>query len=569
MMELTKRLGDILLDAGAITKEQLEGALQEQKGTKERLGKVLIRLGYLTEMDIARALEAQLFIPFQDVSKQNIDPKVVALLPKELIEQENVLPISLNGSRLQVAVVDPLNPIILDTIRRITNYEIDPVITTESSIQQALELSYSAKYTAQRALADMKQEINTRKKDTDERTQVIAIDSKARDSAHAIIRLVESILSQAIMDRASDIHLEPQSGQVRVRYRVDGVLYPLMAVPKELQSDVITRLKVVSGMDITESRLPQDGHYTVKMGAKEYDLRIATMPGAFGEKMVIRLLDKQGSLIGLDKIDFSPENLAGLKRLISRPYGILLVTGPTGSGKTTTLYSILSELNKDTTNILTIEDPIEYQFETITQMQVNPKIDLTFASGLRASLRQDPDIILVGEIRDKETLEIAVQASMTGHLVFSTMHTNDALSSIARMQEMGVNLSFIMTGLNAIIAQRLVRRLCPKCREPEEMTSADLKKQGFNVEDGQTFTLYKAGPGCDTCNRRSYAGRMGVHEVLVLEDQISELILRGEPLSVVRYNLIRKGMRFLADDGLAKALQGMTSLEELERVVNV
>ncbi|MBI2266758.1 MAG: Flp pilus assembly complex ATPase component TadA [Armatimonadetes bacterium] len=590
-MGFTKRLGDLLTEVGMLTADQLSEALAEQKRSGGQLGKTLVKMGYLTEENLARALEHQLFVPYVDLDHAEVDPKVLEVLPVGMMEEDEIFPFRLQDKRLHVAVVDPLNHTTLDTIKRITDYELEVYIATPTALKGAIQKHCRTKLDAKKALAEMQIEI-TRRSEADKNVKEEQKVKKAQDEAHAVIRLVESLLSRAIVDRASDIHIEPTENDTKVRYRVDGVLEEVMSIPREIQSDIITRLKVVGGMDITEHRHPQDGHYEAVLGDRAFDLRLNCFPGVWGEKMVIRLLDKQATHIGLDRLDFSLENAATIRSVIELPYGLFLVTGPTGSGKTTTLYSVLYELNKPAVNILTVEDPVEYRFSSITQMQVNPKIHLSFADGLRAALRQDPDIILVGEIRDKETLQTAIQASMTGHLVFSTLHTNDALSAVARMDDMGIKPSLIFAGLIGVMAQRLARKLCQSCKEPYSMRGAEIRKRGFRMESDDEVTLYRA-KGCQKCGGKGYSGRIGIHEIVIFTDEVQGRFLAGESISKIKRALlepsyvppgrrllanespggtkplIQGGMQFLDDDGLLKALEGKTSLEEVVRVVQV
>jgi len=565
-IQATKRLADILIEAGMLKEEDLQVCLQIQKKTGERLGKILIEQHFTTEEAVAKALEHQLAIPYLALSSIQVLPEVLSLIPREIMERELALPILRNGDRLSVAVADPLNQSVVDTIHRLTGCHIELYISTPSAMREFLGKTFGMRSKAEHAVAALKEDIEQRKVDEEtkeKRNQV----SKAKEEVAAIVRLVDSLITQAVYDRASDIHIEPGEEEVRVRYRRDGILQNVMTFPKAVQEEVIVRIKILSGMDISERRHPQDGHHQIVVDNRDIDLRISSFPGVLGEKIVIRLLDQRMTVVQLEELGFSDEHLKKLEKIIRTPYGLFLITGPTGSGKTTTLYAILQRLNKESVNIITIEDPVEYRFPTITQLQVNSAIQLDFVDGLRSSLRQDPDVILVGEIRDKETLETAIQASMTGHMVLSTLHTNNAILAFPRMVQLGVPPDLIFSGLLGMMAQRLVRKLCPHCRKKQTVSGDALRSLGFKIHESNLEAY--APVGCDKCGKRGYSGRVAIAEVFLLSNELKSLFLKGTPINEIRAHLASMNETFLEDDALAKIKAGVTSIEEVMRVVNV
>lgn len=563
---LEKPLGDILVEEGFLKPEDLYECLEIQRKTGERLGKILIKYNYATEEAVAKALQRRFSIPYIDISSVEVTPEVLALIPKELMESELVLPLYMNGNSLIVAVADPLNLAAIDTIRRLTRRHVDVQITTETAIREFLRKTLGVKSDAQHAMAAVKEEIRQREIHDERKEKTFQI-SQTKEDAAAIVRLVHSIITQGIYDGASDVHIEPCDDEVRVRYRKDGILQTVLKVPKAVQEEVIVRIKILSGMDISERRRPQDGHAKLRVDNRSIDLRVSSFPGVLGEKIVIRILDQRMALLYLEELGFSENNLEKLVKVMQAPYGLFLITGPTGSGKTTTLYAVLHKLNKESLNIITIEDPVEYRFPSITQMQVNSAIQLDFVDGLRSSLRQDPDIILVGEIRDKETLETAIQASMTGHLVLSTLHTNNAILAFPRMVQLGIPPHLIFSTLIGMMAQRLIRKLCPHCRKSNFVSAKYLRDYGFEIMDDEAEIFEPV--GCDKCDFKGYLGRSTVAEVILLTDELQAMFLKGVPLTEIRSYLKEKKERFMEDDALEKILSGTTSLQEVLRMVKV
>ncbi|MDK2816194.1 MAG: type pilus assembly protein PilB [Moorella sp. (in: firmicutes)] len=546
-MDTRRRLGDLLIAAGMITPAQLEQALQEQKRTGERLGKVLIRLGFITEASILEVLEFQLGIPKVVLADYHLDPEVVRLVPEGLARRYQAIPIRLDGNRLLVAMADPLNLLALDDLRLATGKEIMPAIAAEREIEEAL-----SRFWQKETAASMS-----------EAAAAAALEAPGPGGTEGApaVRLVNSFIQQAIQMRASDIHIEPQEGEVRVRLRVDGLLRELTRLPLGVLSSLISRIKIMAGMDIAEKRLPQDGRFQFTLGKRNVDLRVSSLPTVYGEKVVLRLLDQEAMLLSLDDLGFLPAIKERFASLIHSSYGMLLITGPTGSGKTTTLYATLNILSSPEKNIITIEDPVEYLLPGINQVRVNPKAGLTFASGLRSILRQDPDIIMVGEIRDRETADIAVRAATTGHLVFSTLHTNDAAGAVTRLLDMGVEPYLVNSSLIGVVAQRLVRRLCPHCREIYRPEPGSLEKTWLpEVEE-----LWR-GRGCQRCSFTGYAGRTAIQEVLVMNEELRSLVTAKAPAMALKEAAVAAGMVPLIEDGLEKVRQGITTVSEVLRV---
>ncbi len=549
-----KRLGDILLEAGLIDKSKLEEAIALQKVTRERLGRLLIRQGFVSEEDILRTLSQQLRIPYIDLSTQTIDKKLILLVPKTVAENYLLVPIREDGGSLTVAMSDPLNILAIDELSIRTKLTIIPVIALEEEILRAIEDLYG-------------QSLLSR-----DESSVESVGAEEEDSGKVeeeieegpISQLVNLILSEAVRDRASDIHIEPEENQLRIRYRVDGMLRATTPLQGKYTNPVTSRIKIMSKMDIAERRSPQDGRFHFSSNSHNIDVRVSSFPTIHGENVVLRLLDQSSILLTLEDLGFLPEDFKKFLYLIHIPYGFVLVTGPTGSGKTTTLYATLNSINDPQKNVITLEDPVEYRLQGIRQAQVNPKAGLTFAGGLRSILRQDPDIVMVGEIRDAETANIAVQAALTGHLVFSTIHTNDAPSTLIRLGEMGIPPFLIASSVEGVLAQRLIRKLCPDCKEPYQATSENLQDLKFPAN--KELLLHRP-KGCRLCKNTGYRGRLGLYELLIADQEIKELMLqKASPALVAETARRTQGMKTLREDGVSKVIKGITSVEELNRV---
>jgi general secretion pathway protein E len=556
---------EILCNATTLAPEQLARAeeLSAQKGL--RLEEALLQQHTISEDELRQAQAQHLGLPYwKELSESAFDTSLMIQVPLAFARQHKLVPVRMEDGVVLVAMSNPLDLQPLDDVSLLLQAPVAPILSTESEILNALNRLYeSSSQTAAQVIEDLDAEEMGRLAHDLEGTQ----DILDQDSEAPIIRLVNSILSQAVRDRASDIHLEPFERILKVRYRIDGVLHEVLAPPKRLQSAITSRLKIMADLNIAERRLPQDGRITIRVRNREIDIRVSVIPTAFGERLVLRLLDKSGTMFNLEDIGFAKELFESYNRLIHRSNGIILVTGPTGSGKTTTLYGTLHRINSPEVNILTVEDPIEYQLNGIGQVQVNPKIDLTFASGLRSFLRQDPDIIMVGEIRDRETAEIAIQASLTGHLVFSTLHTNDAASAVTRLLDMGVEPFLISSSVLAMMAQRLVRLLCPSCRaaitpSPETLRELGLTEADYVRQGGQCYCAQ----GCDACHGTGYRGRTGIYELLVMDDSIRTLVMQQANASTIKTAALQRGMRTLLQDGAWKVLQGHTTAEEVLRV---
>lgn len=552
-----KLLGEMLIAEGLLSHEQLERALAEQKQHGGRIGAVLKALGFVTEEDIIKVLGKQMGVQHMALTSVIIDPEVVKIIPETLARRHQAVPLFKKERVLTLAMVDPLNVFAIDDIRRATGMEIQPVVSTEGDVLKAIDRYYSVTSTMQEAV----READVQGFGTAEEDQVIDLQRIAEDTP--VIKLVNTMIAQAVREGASDIHIEPDAEVLRIRYRVDGLLHEVMTPPRHLQAGVTSRIKIMADLDIAEKRVPQDGRIQMKVGEKDIDIRLATLPTIFGEKIVMRLLDKASLLLGLEELGFSQETLKKFKKMITRPYGLLLVTGPTGSGKTTTLYSVLSSINSPEKNIITIEDPVEYQIKIVNQVQVNPKVGITFANGLRSILRQDPDIIMVGEIRDRETATIAIQAALTGHLVFSTLHTNDAAGAITRLVDIGVEPFLVASSIIGIVGQRLVRKICTRCKQSYTPTPDLLKSLGLG--DRKEITFMK-GTGCPDCRGTGYSGRIGLFELLALDELIRNLVVAKASSSGIRIAAQKAGFVGLREEGLLKALKGVTTLEEVLRV---
>ncbi|WP_044894626.1 GspE/PulE family protein [Bacillus alveayuensis] len=544
-----KRLGDLLVEAGLITPEQLQEALKE-KAQGQKLGDVLLQLGYITEQQLIEVLEFQLGIPHVSLYRYPIDPKLTSLVPKEFAKRNMLIPLKKEGDRLLVAMADPLDFFAIDDLRLSTGFHIETAIASKDDILRAINKYYDIDESVEEYL----QMAPTG--DAVEEERVIEEDSP-------IVRLVNQILQMAVEQRASDIHIDPQETKVLIRYRVDGMLRTERVLPKHMQSMFTTRIKILANMDITEHRIPQDGRIKMNLDFHPIDLRVSTLPTIYGEKIVMRILDLGAALNDINKLGFNKLNLQRFIQLIEKPTGIVLITGPTGSGKSSTLYAALNRLNREEVNIITIEDPVEYQLEGINQIQVNPNVGMTFAQGLRSILRQDPNVIMVGEIRDRETAEVAIRAALTGHLVLSTLHTNDALSTVTRLIDMGIEPFLVATSLNGVVSQRLVRRICRDCQQEQEPTKREIE---IFSKRGLTIDKVIRGRGCPMCNMTGYKGRIALHELLVMTDDMRRVILNKEPFLKLRELAIKNKTIFLIDDGLLKVKQGLTTLEEVLKV---
>ncbi|MCR5692213.1 MAG: Flp pilus assembly complex ATPase component TadA [Eubacterium sp.] len=559
-----KRLGDLLIGAGVISIEQLGEALKKQKENGKRLGETLIDLGYTDEGEITEAIHKQMGYPIAKIREAKLQPEVIALLQESIVRKHNVLPFEVdpnNPNILRVAMEDPMNMLAVDDLSIVTNMQIEPMVATPSDIRFGIERYYGNEQVAKMADAYTKER---REQMSARGIQEDSANNEEVDSAPIVV-LVNKIIEQAVNERASDIHIEALEDSVRVRFRVDGVMQEMMRYEHELLAAIVARIKIISGMNISEKRAPQDGRMTQKFDRVEYDIRVSSLPTVFGEKIVMRLASKSALTRDKKDLGFPDAELKKFEELIAHPHGIILVTGPTGSGKSTTLYTVLSELNAGTVNIITVEDPVEADVDGINQVQVNEKAGLTFASALRSILRQDPDIIMIGEIRDEETADIAVKAAITGHLVVSTLHTNSAASTITRLEDMGIESYLIADSVVGIIAQRLVRRLCPKCKVGHPMT--DLDKQRLRMQGSTTPTIYEAsGKNCAFCNSTGYRGRIGVYEIMPLTPEVRRVVSAGGGAEEIQDVALKEGMTTLRRGASKLVLQGVTSIAEVERI---
>jgi type IV pilus assembly protein PilB len=558
---MAQKLGNFLVREGLITPEQLENALQEQKANGGMLGSNLVKMGYIEEAELMEFLSKQFGVPSTDPSKLDVDPEVIEMIPGNIVNKYRIVPISLEGQTLTIAMVDPSNIFIIDDIKFLTRKNIRVTVATESSIKSAMDRFYDAGA----ALEDVMQEFDEDGVDVVEGSEDLDLGELEEAAEQApVVKLVNLILVDAIKKVASDIHIEPYEKSFRVRYRIDGVLYEVMKPPMKLKNALISRVKIMSRLDIAERRLPQDGRIKLKTKGKEMDFRVSVLPTLFGEKIVLRLLDKSNLQLDMTKLGFEKKQLANFQDAIHKPFGMVLVTGPTGSGKTTTLYSALSELNKTTENISTAEDPVEFNLGGINQVQIHESIGLSFAACLRSFLRQDPDIIMVGEIRDFETAEIAIKAALTGHMVLSTLHTNDAPSTVNRMLNMGVEPFLVSSAVNLILAQRLARRVCLDCKEEIEIPKETLLDLGVPDEEVGSFKCYH-GIGCTTCSQTGYKGRIALYEVMPMYEEIKELVLVGASSTEIKREAMRLGMLTLRQSGINKLKEGITTVEEVVR----
>ena len=576
------RIGELLLKEKRVTPEQLQEALNYQKANGGKLGHNLVKLGYVKDEEITALLSKQYGVPSINLSEFDIDPLVIKLIPGDTAQKYQIIPVSRSGATLTIAMTDPTNVFAMDDIKFMTGYNVEPVVASEAAVVEALAKYYSMKAAAAgpalsgpsalevatKALEELPQ-LDAGDVEVLEDLEEISVEALARQGEEApVIRLVNVMLMSAISKGASDIHIEPYEKEMRVRYRIDGVLYNIMAPPMKYRDPIAARVKILAKLDIAEKRLPQDGRikirYTDNGRQKEIDFRVSCLPTLFGEKIVLRLLDRDKLMLDMTKLGFESESLQKFEAAIERPWGMVLVTGPTGSGKTNTLYSSISRINKPETNIMTAEDPVEFNLPGINQVQIRENIGLNFAAALRSFLRQDPNIILVGEVRDFETAEIAVKAALTGHLVLSTLHTNDAPSTVNRLMNMGIEPFLVASSVNLICAQRLVRRICSNCKEPSPLPPAALAKVGFSPDDARSIVIHK-GAGCEKCNNTGYKGRVGLYEVMDLTDEVKELVLVGASSLELRKKAVEEGMLTLRQSGLRKIKDGMTTLEEVLR----
>lgn len=552
MKQTRRRLGDLLIESGLLTEEQLQITLQD-KPAEQKLGDALLHRGYITEQQLIEVLEFQLGIPHISLYRYPFDTSLFNLISKETAKRNLVIPLKKDGDKLYVAMADPMDFFTIDDLRLSTGFHIETAIATKDDIIRAINKFYDIDedfeelFGQEYAMKPVKEE-------------------KATDADSPIVRLVNQLLSNAGANKASDIHIDPQETKVVVRYRIDGMLRIERVLPKHLQNVLTARLKIMANLDITENRVPQDGRFKVNLDFHPVDLRVSIIPTVYGEKIVLRLLDMGSTLNDLNKLGFHPLHLQRFTSMISRPNGIVLITGPTGSGKSSTLYAALNKLNSEEVNIITIEDPVEYQIEGINQIQVNQTVGMTFAAGLRSILRQDPNIIMVGEIRDRETAEVAIRASLTGHLVLSTLHTNDALTSVSRLMDMGVEPFLVASSLSGVISQRLVRKVCRDCAEAHSPTKRELDifaKRGLEIS-----TVWR-GRGCASCNMTGYRGRLAVHEVLSVNEELRRAIMNEETVTKLHEIAVKNKTIFLLDDGLLKVKQGLTTTEEILRVASI
>jgi len=569
-----KLLGQSLINANLITEKQLEESLREQRKTGQTLGYILVSKNYISQQDLINFFESKLGIPYANLTNYVIDPEIVKIVPYDIASKYNLIPLLKVKNTLTIAMLDPLDSFVIDSLKYTTGCDIKPLVSTREEIEKSLDIYYKANKST-------KQDISSEETDLNE-LQLIANklqgipelvssgDISGSDNAAPVIKLVNLIILKAIADGASDIHIEPSDKNFRTRYRIDGILHEVMTLSKALEPAVTSRIKVMANMDISEKRIPQDGRAEMKFQNRAIDLRISSFPCVHGEKLVLRILDKTGILIPLEDLGFAPDVLEKFKMIIRKPNGIILVTGPTGSGKSTTLYASLDKINSVDKNIVTIEDPVEYELNVINQAQINVKAGFTFANGLRSILRQDPDIVMVGEIRDHETAEIAIRSALTGHLVFSTLHTNDASGAVTRLIDMKIEPFLISSSIICVMAQRLIRKICSNCKTSYVPSPQFIDKINQLVEANlpDNFELYR-GAGCAFCKHTGFKGRTTINELLVPNEKIHELIVNRAPTSQVKKEARKNGMKTLREDGIYKVIEGMTTIEEVIRVTQI
>jgi type IV pilus assembly protein PilB len=554
------QLDQLLLARGLLSEDQLQEAMETAQQRGRSLGRVLIELGFVTEAGLVAILAEQLGLEFIDLADATLDSSAIALVPEATARRHSCIPVRIEDDKLILAMADPANVVAVDDIRALTKRDVRTMVATKVDVQGAINRYYrldsAAESLAEEAAAAQ---------DADQQSLEEAIGSAGAEDA-PIIKLVNLLITQAVNDRASDIHIEPQERDVLVRYRVDGVLHEVMRPPKSVQAGMTSRLKIMADVNIAERRIPQDGRISLTVQGKQIDIRLATLPTVHGEKIVMRILDKSSVLLQLSDLGFLPSNYERFEESFVKPYGEILVTGPTGSGKSTTLYATLNILNKPDRNIITVEDPVEYRLPGVNQVQTHPKAGLTFASALRSILRADPDIVLIGEIRDRETAQISTEAALTGHLVLSTLHTNDAPSALTRLVEMGIEPYLVSSALDCILAQRLARKLCEKCKEPYLPTEEELHSSSFPLRSEEQPKLFQA-VGCTACAGTGYKGRMALHEVMPVTEELEKLTVEGASSEVMKKVAIEQGMLTLREDGMEKVRMGQTSIQEILRVV--
>jgi len=564
------KLGELLVRNGRINQAQLNEALGLQKDQGGRVGTNLVKLGYLTEKQLVDSLAQHFKVPAVDLAGMDIDEAVLKIIPADLARKYTILPVSKTGATVTVAMIDPTNVFAMDDVKFMTGYRVEPVVASETGIRTAIDRYYGSTHAIElkKVMEDLTEESQSDLEVLEEEEDLDLATLEEESEQAPVVKLVNLVLTDAIKRGASDIHIEPYEKEYRVRYRIDGILYEMMHPPLKLKEAITSRAKIMARLDIAEKRLPQDGRIKIKTKisgkSKDLDYRVSVLPTLFGEKIVMRLLDKDKLMLDMTKLGFEPESLRKFETAILKPYGMVLVTGPTGSGKTNTLYSALQRINTPEVNIMTCEDPVEFNLSGINQVQTREQIGLNFAAALRSFLRQDPNIILVGEIRDFETAEVAIKAAMTGHLVLSTLHTNDAPSSISRLMNMGIEPFLVATSVHLIVAQRLVRRICTFCKEPLEVPPAALVQTGFAEHESRTLKLFR-GRGCERCSNTGYKGRVGLYEVLEVDDELREMILSGASAFELRQKAITNGMMTLRMSGLQKIRDGMTSIDEVVR----
>ena len=564
------RFGEFLVKAGKINPEQLQGALALQQEEGGRLGTNLVKAGALSETELIEQLARHFGVPSIDLTTVEVDDSVIKIVPADIARKYTILPVSKAGATVTLAMIDPTNVFAMDDVKFMTGYRVEPVVASETALKAAIDHHYGSTHAIElrKVMEDLTEQDETDLEVLDEEEELDLATLEEESETAPVVKLVNIVLTDAIKRGASDIHIEPYEKEYRVRYRIDGVLYEMMRPPLKLKEAVTSRVKIMSKLDIAEKRLPQDGRIKIKTRVsgkvKDLDFRVSVLPTIFGEKIVMRLLDKDKLMLDMTKLGFEIESLRKFESAINKPYGMVLVTGPTGSGKTNTLYSALSSINTPEVNIMTAEDPVEFNLQGINQVQMKEQIGLNFAAALRSFLRQDPNIVLVGEIRDFETAEVAIKAAMTGHLVLSTLHTNDAPSSINRLMNMGIEPFLVATSVHLIVAQRLVRRICSFCKEPLDVPAPALQELGFKQTEVGSLSLFR-GRGCDRCTHTGYKGRVGLYEVLEVDEEIRELILSGASSHELRQRAIANGMVTLRGSGLQKIRDGMTTIEEVVR----
>jgi type IV pilus assembly protein PilB len=551
-----RSLGHILVDRGLLSLEQLQKAEAEQQDTGQSLGRVLVNQRIVTEKDLVAALATQIGMSFVDLVDADVDPRATTMVPEKIMRRHSLLPIGFEDGKLVVAMSDPSNVVAMDDVRTITKMEVKPVVATKDDVINAVS-KYASMSEDIEAIAD-----GLIGDGDDELADLEAITEDA-----PIVKFVNVLITQAVADGASDIHIEPGERELRVRYRIDGVLHEVMRSPRSIQNGVISRLKIMAEVDIAERRIPQDGRIGLTVHGKQIDLRFSTLPTVYGEKVVMRILDKTSVMLSLDDLGFLDHNLKRFEEAYRKPYGMILVTGPTGSGKSTTLYATLNVVNQEGVNVITTEDPVEYRLPGISQVQVNNKVGLSFAAALRSILRQDPDIVLVGEMRDRETAQIGVEAALTGHLVLSTLHTNDAPSAVTRLTEMGIEPFLVGSAVDCVLAQRLARRVCARCVDMVRPEAEMLKAAGFSDDIVEERPEVPRAVGCSSCSHTGYRGRLAIHEVMTVTEDIERLAVARASSEEIMRTAVEQGMQRLRDDGLAKVLLGRTTIEEIGRVV--